>query len=451
MLVYNQWKKDLISINPAELFFYSYLGLILIGSLCLKLPFATNEGVQTSLIDSIFTAASAVCVTGLATLTTASHWSPFGKTVILILIQIGGIGIMTGVGTIGMLMGRRLSFSNRKFLAEEKNTTTFSEVADLVRYVAYSTLIIEAIGAVLLSFQFIPEYGVIKGVINSIFHSVSAFCNAGFDIIGDQSFMGYVDNNWINIVLMFLIIVGGLGFSVSRNLIHHYLNGKPLRLHTKLVIVTTSLLIILPALFFLVVEWQNPSTLGPLNLVDKLTAAFFQSVTTRTAGFATIEQGGLRTPSYLVTNLLMFIGGAPGGTAGGLKVTTFALLILYTLSYLRESQDTVVFRRRIPRKNILKSLAIFFLSFSWVGIALILLTLFEPNKSLVNLYYEIISAYGTVGLSQGITASLSVMSKIVIIFTMIFGKIGPMAMVFVFFKSKASNNYREAQESILVG
>ncbi|MGX7108478.1 TrkH family potassium uptake protein [Facklamia miroungae] len=450
MLVYMKSKKDLVSINPAKLFFYSYLALILIGSICLKMPFATKDGVETSLIDSIFTASSAVCVTGLATLTTASHWSPFGKIVILTLIQIGGIGVMTGVGTIGMLMGRRLSFSNRKFLAEEKNTNTFSEVSDLVRYVAYSTLIIEAFGAILLSFQFIPEYGLIHGIINSVFHSISAFCNAGFDILGDKSLMGYVDNNWVNLVIMVLIILGGLGFSVSRDLLHHQL-GHPFRLHTKLVLVTTGIFIVVPALFFLAIEWQNPSTLGHLDIIDKVSAAFFQSVTTRTAGFMTIDQGGLETPSYIVTTFLMFIGGAPGGTAGGLKVTTFACLILYTLSYLRESRDTVVFKRRLPRRSIQKALSIFFISLSWIGVALILLTIFEPNKSLINLYYEIVSAYGTVGLSQGITATLSVMSKLVIVFTMIFGKIGPMAMFYVFFTGKASNNYREAEESILVG
>ncbi|MBG9981091.1 TrkH family potassium uptake protein [Facklamia lactis] len=448
--LYGRQKDKIVEHNPAKLFLFSYLALIIIGALLLNLPIANQSGQSPPFIDSVFTATSAVCVTGLVTLTSATHWTSFGQLVIILLIQIGGIGIMTGAGAISLLINRRFSIRDRLYLAEEKSVNSIKGIVKLTKNIIFLTLFIELIGALLLSFQFVPEFGWLKGIGFSIFYSISAFCNAGFDIIGEASLAPYVDHALVSLTIMGLIICGGLGFSVFIDLFICR-KWQRFKLHTKLVLVTTGLLIMIPFLIFLIAEWNNPDTMGHLDLNGKLVASLFQAVTPRTAGFLSIYQDKLTSPSLLVTLFLMFVGGAPAGTAGGLKVTTLAIILLFTYSNIIKRKDTVAFHRRVPKYIINKAISIMVVSIVWIGVVLFLLTLTEQHLSLSDLVYEVVSAYGTVGLSRGITADLSLVGKILIMVTMIFGKIGPMAMVYAFLTKNASNNYREAEESVMVG
>ena len=443
-------KKHNLMDNPAKFFFLAYVITILIGGAILSLPISSASGEFTNPLDTTFTAASAVCVTGLVTKVTASYWSIFGKFVIIILIQLGGLGVVTAAGALGLILNKKFSVKDRLYIAEEKNAATIHGMIKLIRYVLATTFIIEGTGAVILAFKFVPEYGFFKGIAYSIFHAISAFCNAGFDIIGSNSLAKYVSDSHVSFTVMGLIVLAGLGFTVYKDILTNRKFTK-FRLHTKIVLVMQACLIIVPALIFLIVEWTNPNTLKDLDVGGKITASLFQSVTPRTAGFFTIDQAGIKKATLLITMFLMFIGGAPAGTAGGLKVTTFFALVSATRAGLRKQKDVTAFRRRIPKDIIEKSMTIFMVSIIWVGLATVILTLSDGNNSLANLLYEVISAYGTVGLTRGITETLSEIGKITIMFTMVFGKIGPLTMVYVFSNRSSSNAYREAEENILVG
>ncbi len=450
MKFYSKKKKKFVKKNPAKLFFMGYVVAILIGAFLLSMPFSSTDRVFTSPVDTIFTATSAVCVTGLTTMVTASYWTAFGKLVIIILIQLGGLGVVTAAGAIGLLIHKKFSMKDRMYIAEEKNSSSFQGMVKLIKYVLYATFIIEGVGAILLSFKFIPEFGFLKGIVYSIFHAISAYCNAGFDIIGDSSLMVYRTSPLIIMTISFLIMFGGLGFTVYMDVVEKK-RYRRLKLHTKIVLSFTLFLLIVPSIIFLVVEWNNPTTIGNLNFGGKLLSAFFQSVTTRTAGFFSMNQATMRHASFIMTLILMFIGGAPAGTAGGLKITTIFSLIVATRANLRKEKDVTCFNRRLPRDIIEKSMTIFFVSVIWIVGALVILSISDANKNLSDLIYEVISAYGTVGLTRGITPGLSVIGKFVIVFTMIFGKIGPIAMVYVFSNRDYRSPIREAEENILVG
>lgn len=436
--------------NPAKFFFLAYVITILIGGALLSLPISSASGSFTNPLDTTFTAASAVCVTGLVTKVTASYWSIFGKFVIIILIQLGGLGVVTAAGALGLILNKKFSVKDRLYIAEEKNAASIHGMIKLIKYVLATTFIIEGTGAVILAFKFIPEYGFLRGVAFSIFHAISAFCNAGFDIIGPNSLAKYVANPHVSFTIMGLIVLAGLGFTVYKDILTNRKFDK-FRLHTKVVLVMQACLILIPAFIFLIVEWNNPNTMGGLNFGGKVTASFFQSVTPRTAGFFTIDQAGIKKATLLITMFLMFIGGGPAGTAGGLKITTFFAIVCATRASLRKQKDVTAFKRRIPKDIIDKSMTIFMVSIIWVGIATVILTLSDGEHSIANLLYEVISAYGTVGLSRGITPALSEIGKLTIMFTMVFGKIGPLTMIYVFSNRSSTNSYREAEENILVG
>lgn len=436
--------------NPAALFLYSYFSIILIGAILLSLPISSVSGRWTSPLDCFFTATSALCVTGLSVQVTATYWSLFGKLVILGLIQLGGLGIVTAAGSIALVFNRKFSIQDSLYIAEERNTSGLRDVVKFMFFVFKLTLIIELLGALLLSLDFIPRYGFLKGLWFSVFHSISAFCNAGFDLISDTSLSPFVANSLVNIVLMLLIVLGGLGFVVYRDM----LNSKKWRkfsVHTKLVLTVSLLFLVLPAFFFLLLEWNNAATIGGLSLEGKMLASGFQSVTTRTAGFFTIDQANLMPSSLLLTLFLMFIGGAPAGTAGGFKLTTFMILVLSFRRTVKKEQHISVYKRTIPRSAVEKALAILVISLLWVGVVIFILSITDTRLALSDLVYEVISAYGTAGLSRGITTLLSPLGKILIALTMIFGKIGPLAMVYSFTRKTKTKLYKEAETSILVG
>lgn len=443
-------KRHNLMDNPAKFFFLAYVITILIGGALLSLPISSASGSFTNPLDTTFTAASAVCVTGLVTKVTASYWSIFGKFVIIILIQLGGLGVVTAAGALGLILNKKFSVKDRLYIAEEKNAASIHGMIKLIKYVLATTFIIEGTGAIILAFKFIPEYGILRGVAFSIFHAISAFCNAGFDIIGPNSLAKYVANPHVSFTIMGLIVLAGLGFTVYKDILTNRKFDK-FRLHTKVVLVMQACLILIPAFIFLIVEWNNPNTMGGLNFGGKVTASLFQSVTPRTAGFFTINQAGIKKATLLITMFLMFIGGGPAGTAGGLKITTFFALVCATRASLRKQKDVTAFKRRIPKDIIDKSMTIFMVSIIWVGIATVILSLSDGEHSIANLLYEVISAYGTVGLSRGITPALSEMGKLTIMFTMVFGKIGPLTMIYVFSNRSSTNAYREAEENILVG
>lgn len=462
----NKTKSQLdVNLKPTQILVLGFLMLIFLGAILLSLPMASATGNSTGIFDALFTATSAVCVTGLVVVNTASYWSPFGKVIILMLIQIGGLGFMTIASTIFMILGRKISLRDRMMIQESLNQNTLSGMVRLTKNIIIGTLILEAIGALFLSLKFIPEYGS-KGIFYSIFHAISAFCNAGFDIIGDNSLMPYVGSITINFTIMTLIIIGGLGFTVwmdvikvTKNELRTGLNGlklkrwfRHLRLHTKLVLVITTSLIMVGFVFFFFLEGFNDATLGNLPLKDKVLGAMFQSVTTRTAGFNTINNSDMTDVSKFVTILLMFIGGSPAGTAGGIKTVTIGVIFFEVLSVVRGKEDTEAFDRRIPRNTIKRALAVVMISlFVVIGVTM-LLTITESG-GFMDILFEAVSGFATVGLSLGETQRLTQFGKLIMSMTMFIGRLGPitMAVALTIRHEKKKINIRKPEEKVMVG
>lgn len=412
-----------------------FLGGILLGTLLLSLPIATRERTVTPFMDAWFTATSALCVTGLTAVSTVAHWSLFGQAVILCLIQFGGLGVVTFVTTIMFILGKKLKLSDRLFIQESYNLNTLSGLVKLAKRIVLGSFFIEIIGAIFYSIQFIPEFGFLKGIWYSIFHSVSALCNAGIDLIGDNSFIPYRDNVLINITTMCLIILGSIGFpvwwdvlavgkKVAKKEVECNQLFQKLCVHSKLVILVSIALTLGGALLTLILEYDNPTTIGELAFGNKVMTSMFQSVTTRTAGFITIPQQDFRDGTSVVYMLLMFIGGSPSGTSGGVKTVTVAIIILATISIIRDKKDTEVFGRRVSNRYLKKSIAVFVIHFNVVIIMGILLTVIQ-NSPFLDTMYEVISYVATVGLSRNMTSSLNVFGKMLIMLAMYFGRIGP--------------------------
>ncbi|PKM68492.1 MAG: Trk family potassium uptake protein [Firmicutes bacterium HGW-Firmicutes-2] len=451
-----------VNLKPTQVLVLGFLILIFLGAICLSLPMASVSGTSTGFVDALFTATSAVCVTGLVVVNTASHWTPFGKVIILMLIQIGGLGFMTIASTIFMILGRKISLRDRMMIQESLNQNTLSGMVRLTKNIIIGTLIIEAVGALFLSLKFVPEYGS-KGVFYSIFHAISAFCNAGFDIIGNNSLMPYVGSVTINFTVMALIIIGGLGFTVWMDVIkvtnkELRIGMKPkrwfrhLRLHTKLVLVITASLIMGGFIFFFFLEGFNEATLGNLPLKDKVLGAMFQSVTTRTAGFNTIDNSAMTDVSKFVTILLMFIGGSPAGTAGGIKTVTMGVIFFEVLSVVRGKDDAEAFNRRIPRNTIKRALAVIMISLSVVMGVTMLLTITESG-GFMDILFEAVSGFATVGLSLGETQRLTQVGKLIMSMTMFIGRLGPitMAVALTLKHEKKKINIRKPEEKVMVG
>lgn len=415
--------------NPTFILAIGFLLLISLGGLILSTSFVTNTGERTGLIDSFFVAASASCVTGLTPLNTAMHWNFWGKLVILILIQIGGLGIMTLASIIPLILGRKIGIKSRAILKEQLNVNSMEGLVKLFKYVLAFTIITEGLGALALSFSFVPTYGVDKGIWFSIFHSISAFCNAGFDIMGD-SIYPLRNNGLVNITLMALVIVGGLGFMVTSE-IYYKRTFKNLSTHSKLVILVSIILVLLGAFGFFMIESFDGGVLEGEGLKGAIYQSLFQSVSARTAGFYSVNLSQIKDSSALFLMIFMFIGGSPGSTAGGLKTTTFVVLVLASISVIKKEREPVVFNRHIGEETIKKALAIFMISMAIVFLVSFILTLSE-SFDLVDILYETVSALATVGASRGITGGLSNLGKILIGLCMYLGRVGPMSMAFAF-------------------
>lgn len=456
------------NMHPTQTLVIGFLVVILIGTILLMLPISSSTAQFTSFEDALFTATSAVCVTGLVVVNTAMHWSLFGKIVIICCIQIGGLGFMSLVSMIFVILGKRITLKNRLIMQEALNFNTTAGVVRFTKMVVKGTLVVEGLGALLLSFVFIPEYGLIKGIWYSVFHAISAFCNAGFDIIGDSSLTPYVGNGMINIVVMALIIIGGLGFNVWVDFYRvikykceapkHYTWRQAinkLMLHTKLVAVITFALLVLGFLVIFILEYKNPGTLGGLSLKEKIYAAMFQSVSPRTAGFNTIALANLTDTSKLFTLILMFIGGSPAGTAGGIKTVTIGVLALCAICTIKGNDQIIAFKRRIPFNIITRALTIVMIAMGVVIVSVGSLSLTE-DFGFMEILFETVSAFATVGTTLGITPFLSFPGKILIIIVMFIGRLGPITMAVALMvrqgnKENTKGNIQYPEEKIMVG
>lgn len=415
------------NLSPMQVLVLSFLGVISIGAFLLMLPISSQSGESTGFINALFTSTSAVCVTGLVVVDTGTYWSTFGKTIIMLLIQVGGLGFMTMTTTVAILLGKKIGLKNRILMQEALNQFSLSGIIRLTKYVVYFTLAIEGVGAVLLSFRFIPMFGAVKGIYYSIFHSISAFCNAGFDIMGNnQGLTGFAEDNYVTMVIAILLIVGGLGFAVLVDFVRTR-EYKKMSLHTRFVLLITGLLLLIGTVLMFALEYNN--TLADFSIADKMTASFFLSASPRTAGFNTVDLPSLTMPTKFLTIILMFIGGSPGSTAGGIKTTTFGMMFLSILAVIRGEEDIHFMKRRISKQILNKGLAIIFISIFVLTFMILALTITETGFTMEQIMFEAFSAFGTVGLSLGITPYLSVVGKILVVALMFFGRVGPLTIV----------------------
>lgn len=447
--------KTIKHLSSAQVVLIGFLAIILAGSVLLCLPISSADGKVVSYVDALFTATTATCVTGLVTVPTVSTWSIFGQVIILLLIQIGGLGVITIAASIMMMLGKRIGIGNRILIQDSFNLNSLSGIVKFIKKVIIGTLIIEGIGALLYMTVFVPDFG-IKGIWISVFNSVSAFCNAGIDIISENSLCDYALNPVINLTTSFLIISGGIGFVVWWDVIEIIKNKKRrhlrfLSLHSKIAISAMAVLIVVGTILFFIFEYNNPLTMQSYSLIEKVEASFFQSVTTRTAGFATIPQENFTNASSIVSLLLMFIGGSPVGTAGGIKTVTFVILLATAASVIKNKRTIDVFNRQISEKSIKKAIAVFATSFSVMTLSTILLSA-ASNADFLDVLYETVSATATVGLTRNFTASLNTVGKSIIIATMYFGRVGPISLAVAFKMRKSSENIIENPiEEISVG
>jgi len=451
-------RKPKMGIKPINVLPLGFIVVILTGTLLLMLPISNRNGMALPLLNALFTATSATCVTGLVIADTATQFSMFGQIVVLMLIQIGALGIMTMSMILFSFTGRKISLHDRMSMAEGLGESRLQGVVRLTRGALLVTGIIELTGAILLSVRFIPRYGIAKGIWYSIFHSISAFCNAGFDLIGGyRSFTEYKNDPYLLFVLMALIIIGGLGFGVIINL-RNTRDLRRLRLHSKLVLTGTAFLIILGMLTFLWIEYDNPKTIGNMSLFDKLVNSMFQAVTLRTAGFNTIDQLSLHDASKGVGILLMLVGAGPAGTAGGLKITTVFTLLLAARAYLRGTFETEAFGRTIPLEQTRRALAITLLGGLFLLSMTTMLSFSEQDMpagslGILNQLYETTSAFCTVGVSTGVTTATSPVTRVMLIMLMYAGRVG---IITVAASLVESTSRKEAvlhypQEDILIG
>lgn len=439
--------------TPARVLVLGFSLLILIGALLLTLPEATRDGQGLSFLNAMFTATSAVCVTGLVVVDTGTTFTTFGQLVVLALIQVGGLGFMTFATLIAIMLGKRVTFKERLVLQEALNQVSPAGVVRLARYVLLFTFVFEAMGALILSFRWSFDLGWERALYYGIFHAVSAFNNAGFDLFGNfMSLTGYSGDMTVNVTIMLLIITGGLGFTVLADLYSHKREHKKFSLHTKLVLEATAILIGLGAVFILAIEFSNPKTLGALPLPVKVLASFFQSVTTRTAGFNTLNLPDLRDTTLIFMIALMFIGASPGSTGGGVKTTTFISVVLSVLSTFKGEEQISVKGRTLPREVVKKAVAIITMATLLIFVVVSLLTLTE-KADFLTLLFEVTSAFGTVGLSLGVTPHLTIIGKIAIMLTMFTGRVGPLTVGFALSRKiqGAQVSMKYPEEKIIIG
>ena len=444
--------------STTQIIMLSFLGAILLGSALLVLPFSSKSGESVDYIDALFTAVSATCVTGLVTLPTVATWSVFGQIVILILIQIGGLGVITITAGFMVAIHRKMGLKDSQLLSDALNVNTLSGLAEFVKKMLLGTFIIEGVGALMYMIVFIPDFGA-KGIWISIFNSVSAFCNAGIDIVAENSLCNYATNPLVNVVTCLLIILGGLGYVVWWDIIRVLKDVKrtkfrcvfKLTLHSKIVLVSTFALILIGGVSILAFEYNNPLTLKNYNFFDKMQIAFFQSITTRTAGFATLPQENLTNASAIICLILMFIGGSPVGTAGGIKTVTIVVLFATTIATVRGKNEVTLFQRNLSKQVTRKAVAVAFSSFIIVALSTILLSL-STDAPALDVVFETVSATATVGLSRNLTSSLNLWGKLILSATMYFGRIGPISLATSFnLKKENINIIKNPTEDVRLG
>lgn len=436
-----------------------YLVVIVAGSLLLMLPFATRDGQSTSYVNALFTATSATCVTGLAPYDTNIHWTLFGQIVILFLIQTGGLGFMTFVSIVFSAIGRNLGLYERKALMLSEGEHRLSGVRKLVRRIALGTTVVESAGALLLCIRFIPDFGVGKGIYYSVWHSISAFCNAGFDLMGgvfaDEQFVSltrYATDPLVSLTIAFLIIVGGLGFCVWSDIIDAKCNVKKFRLYTKVVLLVNTLFLVVSTVLFFFFEHSNP-TYENFTLGEKWLVSFFNATTPRTAGFNTVDLTSLSDSGYLLTVILMFVGGSSGSTAGGIKINTLAVIVMGMVAVFRGRRDIDIGKKRIDFSLVSQALAVFVSCLILVITATLIICAIEPDEiaPFRSVLFEVVSALGTVGLSLSLTPVLSTASKCILILLMYAGRVGILTLALALGESRKASETKKPLDTLLIG
>lgn len=452
-------KRKKLRLTTAQLILLGFLGVVLLGSALLSLPFAAADGRSVAYIDALFTAVTSTCVTGLVTLPTVTAWSVFGQIVILLLIQIGGLGVITVMAWFMLLLHRKIGISRRLLIQDAFNLNTMSGLVHFVKKVTVGTLAVEGGGALLYMIAFVPRFGA-RGIWISVFTSVSAFCNAGIDILAENSLCDYVLDPLVNFVTCVLITLGGIGYIVWWDVIrvfreHGHDRGfrrwANLTLHSKIALTVSLILVLGGASGFLLFEYRNPLTIGGFTLPQKIQAALFQSVTTRTAGFATLPQQDLTNASAILSLVLMFIGGSPVGTAGGIKTVTIAIVLVTAFSVIKGRSDVSLFHRRLSESAVRKATAVVCYSFLTALVSTLLLAA-VTDASVIDLLYETVSATATVGLSRNLTSRLELMGKLILCVTMYFGRVGPISFAIALNgKPQNENVIKNPTEEISVG
>lgn len=443
-------------ITTTRVIMFGFLIGALLGSVLLVLPISLKPGIHLDYIDSLFVAVSSICVTGLSTVNIGETFSLFGQLILLLIIQLGGLGVVTFTTMLLVIFRQKITLKDRILIQNAYNLDTLTGLVKVTLRIVKVTFMIEGIGAICYCFVFVPQYGKL-GLWYAIFHSVSAFCNAGIDLLGGNSFCVYRDNVILNFTTMFLIVAGGIGFPVYweiarkvKNMYQGIDENHRMSFHARFVLSVTAILILLGMLVTLVLEYHNPNTIGNLSFPKKLMSSLFQSVTLRTAGFATIDQGGFRSASCLVYLVFMFIGGSPAGTAGGVKTVTVALLCASVISNIKGKNDVIVMHRKITDTVIRRCVAIIIFSFS-VLVILTVMLLSVQEHSFLDVCYEMTSAIATVGLSRGMTGELHAMGKLIVSLAMYLGRIGPITLALAFNSNKATANVSYAEGKTIIG
>lgn len=446
----NKYLKDWEELSASRKLILGFLLAIIVGTVLLKLPFSLKEGKSVTVIESLFTVVSAICVTGLSVVDISQTFSNRGLSIILFFIQLGGLGVMTFSTMIFVIVGKKMSFNTRELLKEERNSESNGEVIKFIKSLLITVFLIEIIGASILFWEFNKIMPTKTAIFYGLFHSISAFCNAGFALFSDN-LESFKSNEIVSLTIAYLIILGGMGFAVINSFIFVIRKGQNrFNLTAKLSLKMGILLTFIGMFMFFIFEYSNNGTIGNLTLIDKIIASFFQSVTLRTAGFNTISLVELRPATIFISYILMFIGASPGSTGGGIKTTTFAIIIYYVRGILKSKEHIEIFNRRIDWETMNKALAIIIISLAYIIILTIILLTLE-DFSIEKILYEVISAFATVGLSLNITSQLGILSKLLIIFTMFVGRLGPMTIALAFTEQKKKSSLKFPKEDILVG
>ena len=444
------FQNNIRKITPAQLIIFGFAGLILSGTLLLMLPISSRNHVFTPFLDALFTATSASCVTGLVVHDTAQYWSLFGQIVILILIQIGGLGVITMAILLSIFRKKKIGFRQRFIMQQSISAPRLGGIIRNTKWMLKAVLLVETTGMLLLSIRFIPQFGILKGLWFSIFHSISAFCNAGFDLMGQKqaysSLTNYVNDTFVSNVICILIVIGGLGFFVWQDILANRFRFHRYSLHSKIVLTTTTILLVGGTTFFFFNDFSHWN----MNLSSQINASIFQAVSPRTAGFNTVDLAKLTESGILFMTLLMLIGGSPGSTAGGFKTTTLAVLVLSIRAVFNHKQNPQCFGRRIPTDALNSAAALFTLYMALLFTGTFLIASIDKLPILTAMF-EVASAVGTVGSTLGITPSLSAPSHGILIFLMFFGRVGGLTLLLAISKKQVASNANLPQENVTIG